>query len=102
MTTRITRFDRGPHTFDVTDEGPIDGEPIVLLHGLMGSGRTWGRQVPWLRAFGQVYVVDAVGHRGARESRAVPTTDDFVDDLVDVLGEFRPRVVRMDTGSEDV
>lgn len=23
-------------------------------------------------------------------------------DLVDVLGEFRPRVVRMDTGSEDV
>lgn len=76
----------------LTDVGGT-GERIVLLHGLMGSGRTWGRQVPWLRAFGQVYVVDAEGHRGARESRAVPTTDDFVDDLVDVLGDVGPATV---------
>ena len=27
--------------------GRADAPPIVLLHGLMGRGRTWQRQVPW-------------------------------------------------------
>lgn len=60
------------------DEGG-DGRPIVLLHGLMGSARTWRRQVPWLRALGHVYSYDAPGHR--RPPPAELTTEAFVEDL---------------------
>lgn len=38
--------------------------PIVLLHGLMGRGRTWRRQVPWLRRYGRVFTYDAAFHTG--------------------------------------
>lgn len=60
------------------DEGG-DGDPILLLHGLMGSAKTWRRQVPWLREFGHVYTYDAPGHR-----RPPPTelsTEAFLEDL---------------------
>nr|WP_296772898.1 alpha/beta hydrolase [Rhodococcus sp. (in: high G+C Gram-positive bacteria)] len=60
------------------DEGG-DGTPILLLHGLMGSARTWRRQVPWLREFGHVYTYDAPGH--GRPPPASLTTEAFVEDL---------------------
>ena len=30
---RLTQFTNGPYTFDVIDSGPLDGTPVVLLHG---------------------------------------------------------------------
>ncbi|MCW2733427.1 MAG: alpha/beta hydrolase [Mycobacterium sp.] len=33
MTDRIHEFTNGGYPFPVTDEGPIDGEIIVPLHG---------------------------------------------------------------------
>lgn len=61
------------------DEGGV-GEPILLLHGLMGSAQTWRRQVPWLREFGHVYTYDAPGHR--RPPPASLDTESFVADLI--------------------
>ncbi|MUM34277.1 alpha/beta hydrolase, partial [Mycobacterium sp. CBMA361] len=40
------------------------GEPIVLVHGLMGRGTTWDLQLPWLTELGEVYTYDAPWHRG--------------------------------------
>lgn len=40
------------------------GRPLVLVHGLMGRGSTWSRQVEWLTAHGAVYTYDAPWHRG--------------------------------------
>lgn len=60
------------------DEGG-DGDPILLLHGLMGSARTWRRQIPWLRRYGHVYTYDAPGH--GRPPPAALTTEAFVEDL---------------------
>ncbi|MGW0183138.1 alpha/beta fold hydrolase [Nocardia sp. NPDC003345] len=60
------------------DEGG-DGTPILLLHGLMGSARTWVDQLEWLRGYGRVYTFDAAGH--GRPAPAEPTTDAFVADL---------------------
>ncbi len=59
-----------------------DGVPLVLVHGLMGRGSTWSRQIPWLRRLGAVYTHDAPWHRG----RGVPDphpicTERFVADL---------------------
>lgn len=60
------------------DEGGT-GVPILLLHGLMGSARTWQDQVPWLREHGRVFTFDAAGH--GRPAPAELSTDAFVADL---------------------
>ncbi|AWK70812.1 alpha/beta hydrolase [Rhodococcus oxybenzonivorans] len=64
------------------DEGGT-GRPILLLHGLMGSARTWRRQVPWLREHGHVYTFDAAGH--GRPAPPVLSTEAFVEDLAAAL-----------------
>ena len=59
-----------------------DGKPIVLVHGLMGRGSTWSRQLPWLTRRGRVYTYDAPWHRGRDVADPYPiSTERFVDDL---------------------
>ncbi len=45
----------------------------------MGSARTWGGHLSWLRSFGRVYTYDAPGH--GRPAPAELTTEAFVDAL---------------------
>ena len=58
------------------------GRPVVLVHGLMGRGSTWSRQLPWLARSGSVYTYDAPWHRGpdADDPDAI-TTEHFVAEL---------------------
>jgi pimeloyl-ACP methyl ester carboxylesterase len=72
------------------DGQPVRGVgPIVLLHGLMGRGRTWRRQIPWLRRHGRVFTFDAAFHTGAdAEPPQGPddiSTERFVADLAEIL-----------------
>ncbi|BBY26189.1 alpha/beta fold hydrolase [Mycolicibacterium sediminis] len=71
----------------LTDRGGR-GEPVILVHGLMGRGSTWQRQVPWLADFGRVFTYDAPWHRGrdVADSRPV-STETFVADLADAVSE---------------
>lgn len=39
-----------------------EGDPILLVHGLSGSGRWWRRNVPALAASHQVYVLDLAAY----------------------------------------
>jgi pimeloyl-ACP methyl ester carboxylesterase len=58
------------------------GAPLVLVHGLMGRGSTWTRQLPWLTEHGAVYTYDAPWHRGRDVVDPYPiSTERFVDDL---------------------
>lgn len=64
--------------------------PIVLAHGLMGRGRTWRRQIPWLRRYGRVFTYDAAFHTGAGDvgkgvRDAELSTERFVADLAEIL-----------------
>jgi pimeloyl-ACP methyl ester carboxylesterase len=62
------------------------GEPIVLVHGLMGRGSTWSRQLPWLARHGAVYTYDAPWHRGRDVADDHPvSTERFVSDLADAV-----------------
>ncbi|MGA5541796.1 alpha/beta fold hydrolase [Mycobacterium sp. NPDC051198] len=71
------------------------GEPIVLVHGLMGRGSTWSRQLPWLNELGEVYTYDAPWHRGRDVVDPHPiSTERFVADLGDaVAGLGRPAML---------
>ncbi|MGW5388493.1 alpha/beta fold hydrolase [Nocardia sp. NPDC003963] len=67
------------------DEGGR-GVPILLLHGLMGSARTWQDQVEWLRDHGRVFTFDAAGH--GRPAPGELTTDAFVADLAEATARI--------------
>lgn len=65
------------------------GEPLVLVHGLMGRGTTWSRQIPWLTRLGAVYTYDAPWHRGRDVVDRYPIcTERFVTDLGDAVAEL--------------
>lgn len=65
------------------------GDPLVLVHGLMGRGTTWARQLPWLTRLGAVYTYDAPWHRGREVEDPHPiSTERFVDDLGAAVGRF--------------
>lgn len=52
MSTRLTTFTNDGLTFDVVDEGPLDGTPIVLLHGFPRTAAEWSRPTPHLHERG--------------------------------------------------
>jgi len=63
-----------------------DGVPVVLVHGLMGRGTTWSRQIPWLTRRGAVHTYDAPWHRGRDLPDPLPiSTERFVEDLGDAV-----------------
>ncbi len=76
------------HGADEAVAGPGCGT-IVLLHGLMGRGRTWRRQIPWLRRYGRVFTFDAAFHQGV-DTVGTPSPDElsterFVTDVAEIL-----------------
>jgi pimeloyl-ACP methyl ester carboxylesterase len=55
MTTpadRLTSYSRSGLTFDVRDEGPADGQVVVLLHGFPQDSSSWDQLAPLLHTRG--------------------------------------------------
>ncbi len=71
MTDRITSLVHDGLTFDVYDEGPADGEVIVLLHGFPERSSCWRLVAPLLHAAGyRTVAMDQRGYSpGARPRR---------------------------------
>lgn len=71
------------------------GPPVVLVHGLMGRGSTWSRQLPWLTRLGEVFTYDAPWHRGRGVDDPFPiSTERFVADLGDAVAALgRPAIM---------
>src|SRR3712207_4519874 len=67
-----------PLAYEVTGSGP----PLILLHGLSGSGRWWGRNVPAFAANFRTYTVDLPGFGQSRRTRW-SRLDDTADQLAD-------------------
>src|SRR5690606_24081206 len=83
--------ERANRAWPLHDEGG-PGAPILLLHGLMGSARTWSGHLDWLRGHGHVRTFDAAGH--GRPAPAELTTEAFVDDLAEATAAItEPMVV---------
>lgn len=71
MTERITSVERDGLTFDTFDEGPLDGEVVVLLHGFPERSTSWRYVAPLLHERGfRTVAMDQRGYSpGARPRR---------------------------------
>lgn len=71
QTGRITTYDNDGLTFDVLDQGPLDGEVVVLLHGFPERASCWRLVAPLLHAQGyRTLAPDQRGYSpGARPRR---------------------------------
>jgi pimeloyl-ACP methyl ester carboxylesterase len=66
--------------------GPEGGPVVVLVHGVVASGRTWWRVGPALAARGwRVLAVDLRGHGGSPSPDGVFGLDDLAADLWETL-----------------
>ncbi len=89
---RLTTLEREGLTFDVFDEGPIDGEVVVLLHGFPERSSCWRSVAPRLHAAGyRTVAMDQRGYSpGARPPRrrdhTVTHLSDDVAALIDAVG----------------
>lgn len=102
---RVTGFTRGGLTFDVRDAGPLDGVPVVLLHGFPQDSRSWQRVAELLHGRGyRTLAPDQRGYSpGARPPRRRDyRTSELVDDvvaLVEGAGRGRVHLVGHDWGA---
>jgi pimeloyl-ACP methyl ester carboxylesterase len=71
MTDRIRTLHHDGLSFDVLDEGPRDGTPVVLLHGFPERSSTWRSVTPLLHEVGlRTVALDQRGYSpGARPRR---------------------------------
>ena len=83
---RITTYDRDGLTFRVRDEGPLDGDVVVLLHGFPQVSSSWDQVAPLLHAQGlRTLAPDQRGYspgarpRGRRAYRGTELVADVVE-----------------------
>ncbi|MCW2800196.1 MAG: Alpha/beta hydrolase [Aeromicrobium sp.] len=101
---RLTQYTNGPYTFDVIDSGPLDGIPVVLLHGFPERASCWNAVSEQLHSHGiRTYAPDQRGYSpGARpRSRfaygAKALTSDTVA-LIEAIGAGPVHLVAHDLG----
>jgi pimeloyl-ACP methyl ester carboxylesterase len=100
----VHEFRNGDLVFDVTDEGPADGDVVVLLHGYPENRTSWRYVIPALTAAGyRVLAPDQRGYSprarptGRRAYRSSELVSD-VDALIDASGAERVHLVGHDWG----
>jgi pimeloyl-ACP methyl ester carboxylesterase len=102
--TRLRTFERDGLVFDVRDEGPADGDVVVLLHGFPQDASAWDDVVPHLHAAGlRTLAPDQRGYSpGARpDGREAYRLREIVADtlaLLDAAGVGRAHLVGHDWG----
>jgi pimeloyl-ACP methyl ester carboxylesterase len=101
---RITTFSRDGLRFDVADEGPVDGDVVVLLHGFPTDRTSWDRVAARLHEAGlRTLAPDQRGYSpGARPAgEDAYRLDELVADvlaLIDASGRERVHLVGHDWG----
>ena len=103
--SRLTQFRNGPHTFDVIDRGPLDGIPVVLLHGFPQRASAWDQVADHLHERGlRTYAPDQRGYSPGARPRSrfaygmAALTSDVIA-LIDAIGAQRVHLVGHDWGA---
>lgn len=104
-TDRVTEVARDGLVLDVLDEGPLDGEVVVLLHGFPERATSWRHVAPLLHAAGlRTLAVDQRGHspRARPRGRRPYAVTEFAEDALAVgraSGAARFHLVGHDWGA---
>ena len=95
--TRLLRYRHDDLTFDVRDEGPLEGDAVVLLHGFPERNTCWREVTPLLHERGlRTYAPDQRGYSpGARPPRRRDYTMDKLEADVVALLETIGRPVHL-------
>jgi len=91
-TMRVERDGIGLH---VEAQGPRDAAPVVFLHGVASSARTWGWLPDELKAGRRVILVDLRGHGRSDHAPDAYGIDDYGEDVAGLLRRVarRPAVL---------
>ena len=81
---RITTYGHDGLVFDVIDAGPIDGEPVVLLHGFPQRATSWRQVAPLLHQAGHRTL--APDQRGYSPAARPPHRRDYT--VTRMVGDF--------------
>lgn len=95
------RHDIGGVRLNVLDEGPLDGEAVVFLHGLGGCWRDWAPQLDALHDRYRCVVVEHRGHGRSEATSGAFGLELFAGDALAVgaaLGVERAHVVGLSMG----
>jgi pimeloyl-ACP methyl ester carboxylesterase len=93
--TATAQVTRGGLAFTITEDGPADGEPVLLLHGFPQRSDSWDDVVPPLVAAGyRVLRMDQRGYSpGARPTgRYAYRISELVEDVAAVIDHYGGRV----------
>ncbi len=88
-------------TFEVTETGAADAEPIVFCHALGGSSAIWRELTTKLAPRHRCIAYDASGHGGTPPRHLSPTMEAFAEDLamlMDALGVDGAHIVGASIG----
>jgi pimeloyl-ACP methyl ester carboxylesterase len=102
---RLTTFTHQGLVFDVADAGPVDGEPVVLLHGWPQSSSSWGPVAERLHAAGyRTLAPDQRGYSPGASPRGraryrLPLVAADAAALIDAVGRGPLHVVGHDWGA---
>lgn len=105
MGERITEYRNGDYVFDVIDAGPVDGTPIVLLHGFPQRATAWDLVTPLLHQHGyRTLAPDLRGYSprarpGRRRDYALGLLVGDVLALFDAIGDGPVHLVGHDWGA---
>lgn len=89
--SRLIQLQHSGLTFDVVDSGPVDGVPVVLLHGFPQRASSWAGVSEHLHAHGlRTYAPDQRGYSpGARpRSRFDYRPSELVGDVMALVAEI--------------
>ncbi|MFC6878390.1 MULTISPECIES: alpha/beta fold hydrolase [Actinomadura] len=87
---RISSFERLGLIFDVADQGPLDGDVVVLLHGFPQTARCWERLAPLLHTSGyRTLAPDQRGYspRARPRGRYAYRLSELVEDVLALIEE---------------
>ena len=89
--TKTGEVRRGNLVFDVTEAGPPDGEPVLLLHGFPQTSECWDGLVPLLTEAGyRTVAMDQRGYspRARPKGRRAYLIEELVDDVVAAIDHY--------------
>jgi pimeloyl-ACP methyl ester carboxylesterase len=93
----------GGHVVHMREDGTSEGQPIVLIHGFLGSMRWFDRMIPLLSGDFRLLRIDLLGHGYSSKPRDGYSPEDqarTIEALLSQLHVSRPIVIGFSLGAD--